>query len=131
MPYQYALTECDNYLRIEVQGSRSKTDVTQASLKMWKAVAEHCKHKDFNMILAVFHLDGTRSLMDTFNIVAGVQELLWPELVIAYVDTDPVNRKENIIAEQSAMLHGINFRTFLTETDAVAWLQAMYTTNRY
>lgn len=131
MSYQYAITECGNYLRIEVQGSRNKADVTQESLKMWEGVAKHCKNKSLNMVLAVFHLDGTRSLMDTFNIVAGVKEWIWPELVIAYVDTNPVNRKDNIIAEQSAMRHGINFRTFLTEQDGIAWLQAMYSTTRY
>ncbi|UTW04350.1 hypothetical protein KDX31_04905 [Amphritea atlantica] len=131
MSYQYTTTECGYYLRVEVKGSRERTDVTHQSLTMWERVASLCKAKENNLILAVFHLDGTRSLMDTFNIVEGVQNWLWPELAIAYVDTDPVNQKENIIAEQSAMMHGINFRTFLTEEDGLRWLKAMHSTKRH
>lgn len=131
MPYQYDISEYDNYLRIEVKGTRAETDVTQESLAMWKDVANQCQKKHLNLILAIFHLEGTRSLTDTFNIVAGVQDWIWPELVIAYVDTNPTNIKTNIIVEKSAMIHGINFRTFLTEEDGVAWLKAMHSTARY
>lgn len=128
MSYQYAVAECGHYLRIEVYGAREKNNVPQESLSMWESVAKYCQSKHINLILAVFHLEGTRSLTDTFNIVAGVQQWIWPELAIAYVDTNSINVKTNIIAEQSAMLHGINFRTFLNEKDAIEWLQAMYTT---
>ncbi|WP_296054892.1 hypothetical protein [uncultured Amphritea sp.] len=131
MAYQYTITECGYYLRVEVKGSRELTDVTHESLTMWERVASLCKAKDFNLILAVFHLSGTRSLMDTFNIVEGVQDWLWSELAIAYVDKDPVNQKENIIAEQSAMMHGINFRTFLSEEDGTHWLKAMHSSQRH
>ncbi|MDO6563354.1 hypothetical protein Q4488_08150 [Amphritea sp. 1_MG-2023] len=131
MPYQYAITECEDYLRIEVKGTRTKADVIQDSLSMWQDVAKHCRTKGFNLILAIFHLQGTRSISDTFNIVAGVQEWIWPELTIAYVDTNPANLKNNILTEKSAMIHGINFRTFLSEEDGVAWLQAMHSTSRY
>ncbi|WP_417227277.1 hypothetical protein [Amphritea sp.] len=131
MSYQYAISECDNYLRIEVTGTRAETNVAQESLSMWETVAKHCQSKHLNLILAIFHLEGTRSLTDTFNIVAGVQEWIWPELVIAYVDTNPANIKTNIIVEKSAMIHGINFRTFLTEDDGAAWLKAMHSTARH
>ena len=130
MAYSYTITDCGDFVKIEVFGSRINTDVTSESLKMWHAVARHCKTTDQNLILAVFHLEGVRSLMDTFNIVEGVRDWLWPELAIAYVDTDPDNQKENTIAEQSAMVHGINFRTFLSERSAIEWLEGMYSLQR-
>ncbi|SEQ52105.1 hypothetical protein SAMN03080615_01816 [Amphritea atlantica] len=131
MAYQYTVKECDYYLRVEVMGSRDRTDVTTESLRMWQDVASECKKKRINLILAVFRLSGIRSLMDTFNIVEGVQNWLWPELAIAYIDTDPLNQKENIIAEQSAMMHGINFRAFLSEEDGIQWLKAMHSSQKH
>ncbi|MBN0987559.1 hypothetical protein [Amphritea pacifica] len=131
MAYQYTITECGYYLRVEVNGSRDRSDVTTESLRMWQDVASECKEKHINLILAVFRLSGIRSLMDTFNIVEGVQHWLWPELAIAYIDTDPLNQKENIIAEQSAMMHGINFRAFLSEKDGLQWLKAMHSSQRH
>ncbi|MBQ0755611.1 MAG: hypothetical protein KBT54_00775 [Amphritea sp.] len=131
MAYQFTITECGDYLRIEVHGSRTESDVTQESLNMWQGVATLCREKGFNQILAVFHLSGVRNIMDTFNIVEGVQKWLWPELAIAYVDMDSENRKENTVVEQSAMMHGINFRSFLTEKDGIRWLTAMHSTHRH
>ncbi|GGK58393.1 hypothetical protein [Amphritea balenae] len=129
MAYQYTITDCGEYLRLEVHGSRKGVDVARESLTMWKEVADTCQKQQHNLILAVFYLSGMRSLMDTFNIVEGVQDMLWPELAIAYVDMDPENREENTMAEQSAMIHGINFRTFLSEESASSWLKAMHSTS--
>lgn len=131
MAYQFTITECGDYLRIEVHGSRTESDVTHESLTMWQGIATLCREKKINLILAVFYLSGVRNIMDTFNIVEGVQQWLWPELAIAYVDMDPENRKENTVVEQSAMMHGINFRTFLSEEDAIRWLTAMHSTHRH
>lgn len=131
MAYQFTITECGDYLRVEVHGSRTESDVTHESLTMWHTVAKRCQEKNLNLILAVFYLTGVRDIMDTFNIVEGVQEWIWPELAIAYIDMDSENRKENTVVEQSAMMHGINFRTFLTEKDGIRWLTAMHSTLRH
>ncbi|WP_299204020.1 hypothetical protein [uncultured Amphritea sp.] len=131
MAYQYTISECRDYLRVEVHGSRNGIDVTRESLRMWQIVAQRCQSKGINLILAVFHLTGTRDMIDTFNIVEGVQEWLWPELAIAYVDMNADNRKENTIVEQSAMMHGINFRIFYNEDDGTRWLNALQSTHRH
>ncbi len=131
MAYQYSISECGNYLRVEVHGSRDGINVTRESLKMWRVVVQQCESKKFNLILAVFHLTGVRDMLDTFNIVDGVQEWLWPELAIAYVDMNAENSKENTIVEQSAMMHGINFRAFLSEDDGIRWLNALHSTHRH
>ncbi|WP_428033748.1 hypothetical protein [Amphritea sp.] len=131
MSYQYTITECGDYLRVEVHGSRSGTDVTRESLNMWQIVAQQCQQKGINLILAVFHLSGSRDIMDTFNIVEGVQEWLWPELAIAYVDMNAENSKENTIVEHFAMMHGINFRIFFNEDEGLRWIKAMYSTHRH
>ncbi len=131
MAYQFTITECGDYLKVEVHGSRNTSDVTRESLNMWSTVAQRCQEKNYNLILAVFHLSGMRNIMDTFNIVEGVQEWLWPELAIAYIDMNPESSKENTIAEQSAMMHGINFRSFICEEDGIHWLTALHSTHRH
>ncbi|WP_432474192.1 hypothetical protein [Amphritea sp. HPY] len=124
MPYQYSVIKQDNYLRVEVSGSREGINVAQASLQMWTEVAATCRSKNIDHILAIFHLSGKRSLLNTLDIVDGVKSMVWPELMIAYVDTDPDNKQQNAIAEDSAMSHGINFRTFETEEEGRQWLLA-------
>lgn len=124
MPYQYSLMKQDNYLRVEVSGSREGINVAQESLQMWTEVASTCRSDHIDHVLAIFHLTGKRSLITTFDIVAGVKDLLWPELMIAYVDTDIENKQQNSIAEDSALSHGINFRTFDTEEEGRRWLLA-------
>jgi len=124
MSYQYSLSKLDSYLRVEVSGSREGINVAQESLQMWTEVANTCRSKNIDHILAIFHLSGKRSLINTFDIVSGVSSMVWPELMIAYVDTDSVNKQQNAIAEDSAMSHGINFRAFETEEEGRCWLLA-------
>lgn len=124
MPYQYSLSKLDNYLRMEVSGSREDINVVQESLQMWTEVANSCRSNNIDHILAIFHISGKRSLINIFDIVAGAKSMVWPELMIAYIDTDSENKQQNAIAEDSAMSHGINFRTFDTEEEGRQWLLA-------
>ncbi|MEH6576808.1 MAG: hypothetical protein V7731_06980 [Amphritea sp.] len=124
MPYEYNITERDAYLRVEVCGERSQGRVVQDSLSLWKEIAAICKKQNLNHILAIFRLSGKRPLMATFDIIEGVQSLVWDGLMIAYVDLNEESNQENAIAENSALMHGISFRTFETEDEAKQWLKA-------
>ena len=82
----------------------------------------------------MFRLSGKRPLRRPSPcgriVVEGVQSLLWDGLIIAYVDLDEENKQESVIAENSALMHGISFRTFETEEEeeeeeeAKQWLEA-------
>jgi len=130
MPYQYQITEQDGYLKIEVNGTRKGENVAEQSLTMWTEVANLCRQRHIDGILAIFHLTGRRSLVNTFDIVEGVKPLLWPELKIAYIDMDEENRQQNSIAETSALSHGINFRTFESIEEGQRWLKASINATR-
>ncbi|MCV6609779.1 MAG: hypothetical protein OIF55_03290 [Amphritea sp.] len=123
MSYEVKLDVLNSYVRVEVSGTRIPGEVADSSLAVWKKVAETCKKHQINHVLAVFHLKGQRTITDTLKIIEGAKLWVWPELMMAYVDSDENSQANNAILEQITLSHGISFRAFANEQQGIRWLE--------
>jgi len=122
MTYQYTMTDHGHYLRVEVAGNRVASQVASDAIEFWQAITHISKKNSHKNILAIFRVTGKRSLMETFDIVEALQDLISDDMKIAFVETVPENRAETSTTETTARMHEIAFQVFDNETEASEWL---------
>lgn len=122
MMYQYTMTDRGDYLRVEVAGKRVASQVASDAIEFWQAITHISKKNNHKNILAIFRVTGKRSVMETFDIVEALQDLILDDMKIAFVETIPENRAETSISETTARMHGIAFQVFDNEAEASEWL---------
>lgn len=125
MTYQYTMTEHDDFLRIEVSGRRETKQTVSETIAFWQAALNKSKAVNHNNILTIFRVTGKRSLMETFDIVEALRDLIRDDTKIAYVETIPENRAETSITGTTARMYGIAFKVFDDEAKASEWLTAV------
>lgn len=123
MSYQFDIKALDDYVRVEVHGIREPGDSVDHSLALWRQVMDTCKAHRINQVLAVFNLAGRRTVTDSIRIINGSKPLVWPEMMIALVDTVAERQLNNAIIDQVMQDLGIRFQSFTNEAQALNWLE--------
>ena len=123
MSYQIKLDVLNSYVRVEVSGTRIPGQIPQNTLLVWQEVASACRKHQINHVLAVFNLEGQRTVTDTLKIFEGIKPWVWPELMMAYINSQNSYQTNNAIIEQIARTQGITFQAFSSEQQGIRWLE--------
>ena len=123
MPYNTTFKENVDHLRVEVIGKRVQGSEVDDSIDVWTQVAEICKAKNINHILAILRITGKMPTMASFDIGSLAEKFGWSRgFRLAVVTEDEYSRKANLFTETVAVNRGFDVKIFDNENDAKSWL---------
>ena len=113
MPYDVKIEEKEEYLRVEVEGTRIIGREVDDSIDVWIQIAEICKTKNINYILAILNITGKMPRTASFNIGNLAEKFGWSRgFKLAVVTKDEYSMKANLFTETVAVNRGFNVKIF-------------------
>lgn len=123
MSYQVQFDVIEDYLRVEVSGTRIPGQEVEAGIKLWTNIIGFIQSKGLTKILLVLNLDGPLSTMAAYKLANAPQAKGWPKTIrAAVVDLNQGSLKENQFAGAVAYNQGYQIEIFNSEETAVKWL---------
>lgn len=123
MEYDITFKENVDHLRLEISGTRTRGSEETDAIKSWSKVAEFCKAKNINHILAILRITGPMPPWASFQIGALAEEFGWSrKFRLAVVTLDKESMKANLFTETVAVNRGFDVKIFDNEQDAKSWL---------
>ena len=131
MPYDFSIEEEEDYIRVSVSGDRIKGKEVEDIFPVWSSVADKCRERNINKVLAVFQLTGSVPTMGSYNVVTKAEEFGWSRCFrLAIVDLNEVSRQNNLFTETVAVNRGYQVFIFDNEQHAKDWLLSKKGTTR-
>ena len=123
MSYNVTFKENVDHLRVGISGKRTPGNEVEDSLKAWSKVAEICRERNINHILAILKISGHLPDMASYNIGDLAEKYGWSRgFKLAVVTKDEYSRKVNLLSETVAVNRGFDVKVFDNEQDAKTWL---------
>ena len=118
------ITEQDGFIRVELTGNRDLDGALEGALALWSRVADECRARGINLILAVSQLTGRLPPLKAYRVAAHPENYGWDrKFRIAFVDLNEGSLPDNEFGELVARNRGWSVRVFGNEPDAIAWLR--------
>jgi hypothetical protein len=118
--YTLALEPHPDYLRAHVTGPE---DTVEVSIAYWSEIAAACHAGGVRRLLVVEELAGRAAPSEMAEVVDGLLQLGFRDIVVAYVDATE-DASLLVAAEIRVQQHGVVGRVFRREDEAVRWLLA-------
>jgi len=123
MPYNCAISETPDYLRVDVSGECLPGREVEDSIGVWKKVAEVCREKGLARILAVCDIPGKLPIFAAFEIAAHPETFGWDHrFKLALVQLHQERLEGSLFSETVAFNRGYKLKVFGDEESAVQWL---------
>jgi hypothetical protein len=123
MPYDFSIEEEEDHIRVSVSGDRIRGREVKDIIPVWSSVADICRERKINRVLAVFQLTGSLPTMRSYDIVTKAKEFGWSRhFHLAIVDHNVVSRQNNLFTETVAVNRGYQVSIFDNEQHAKEWL---------
>jgi hypothetical protein len=107
------------YLFAHITGKGESLQTTQAN---WREIADACKRGGYNKVLILEDIEGEMPFMEQFAFAAGLKEIGFDGVKVAFVDAKAEQFANNKFAEDVAVNRGANGRLFQDIDEALAWL---------
>jgi hypothetical protein len=107
------------YLFAHITGKGESLETTQQN---WRAIAAACKRGHYSKALILEDIEGEMPFMEQFAFAAGLKEIGFDGVMVAFVDAKSQQFANNKFAEDVAVNRGANGRLFQTIEAAEAWL---------
>jgi hypothetical protein len=123
MPYKVSMIEQDDHIRVEMSGERITGNEEADSVSAWSGVADVCREKKIDRILAVSKVTGRLPARAAHAIAYNPERFGWSKnFKLAYVALSEESRQDSLFAEDVAVSSGFQVRVFDSEDKAKAWL---------
>jgi hypothetical protein len=123
MPYQVAIQEYPDHIRVQLSGELTLGLELQDALSVWSQVAEACREKDVTRVLAISTASGRLPTMTAYELAASAEEWGWDRrFKLAVVVVHEERRKNRLFAETVAYNRGFRAKIFDDEQKARSWL---------
>ena len=116
--YTLVLEPRPGYLRAHVSGPE---DTVEVSIAYWSEIAAACEAGAVRRLLVVEELAGCAAPSEMAEVVDGLLQLGFRDIVIAFVDATE-DASLLVAAEIQAQRHGVVGRVFRREDEAIRWL---------
>ena len=122
VPYQVTIEENPSYVRANVSGDRIPGRELTDAVGAWSEVADVCRTKGINRVLATIDLSGRFPTLAADNLAKAPEDFGWiREVKMAVVDVNEESLQDNLFTETVAVNRGFPVRMFDNEQDARAW----------
>jgi len=125
MAYQHSIEELNNYLRVEVSGTRAMGESCSDALGVWSDIMQRAVASGLSKVLYLSYVSGSISVMDAYDIVDELVAKRWNSLKIAYVDLAGVDEDDLMMIKAICLKHHIFLDVFPSEAEAIAWLNQL------
>ncbi len=123
MPYDVSIEAQENFIKVEISGTRRPDSAVDDSVDLWGRVAAASRDHGVDRILAVFRVVGRLSPIDAYDIVARTDEFGWSHAFkMAVVDLNRETLEDNLFAETVAVNRAYQIMVFDNVEDAQEWL---------
>lgn len=125
MTYQHCIEEINDFLRVEVSGTRTLGNSYDDALGVWSDIAQRAAALGLTKVLYLSHVSGSLSVMEAYDIVDELVAKRWNSLKIAYVDFAGVENDDLMMIKAICLKHRVILDVFPTEDGAIAWLEQL------
>jgi hypothetical protein len=123
MSYIMNFEEKDDFLKVEITGTRTRRNELVDAIEVLSNVNEIGKAKNINKILLILRITGPLPSMVSYDIGNKAEELGWSRMFsVAAVTMDEYSMKSYLFIETVAVNRGYNVKIFDNEQDAKIWL---------
>lgn len=117
--YRVILERRDRYFYALLQGERESLELARAG---WQIIADQCRQHGYKKVLVEEDIPATLSFVDMYAFAAGLYELGFSGIQIAFVERYAEQFEDVKFAEDVAATRGIWGRVFDSVNEAEAWL---------
>jgi hypothetical protein len=117
--YTLQFEQRTGYTRAHVRGERDSVEI---SLAYWSDIARYCHEHQVRGVLVVEEIAQRASVLDIYEVAAGLVALGFSDIRIAFVDRNADELPMMQFGETVARNRGIDGRVFASEAEAEAWL---------
>lgn len=123
MSYNVVIEEKEGFLRVEVSGDRVPGQEAENGIEVWAHLADICRDKGYEKVLAVINLSGHLPTTASYKIASEPDRFGWEKrFKVAVVDLNQESRLENYTTAAIAVNQGYDVKIFDNEDTARAWL---------
>jgi hypothetical protein len=123
MPYNFIIQKKENYIRIEMSGTRIRGKELEDLIPVFSKGVELSRIEGMNRILIISRLIGPVHTMEAFDLIEFAEKSGWGRnFRIANVDMNEESRQSHLFAETVAVNRGYAYKVFDNEEQAIEWL---------
>lgn len=123
MPYQVAIQEYPDYIRVQLSGELTPGLELQEATSVWSQVADACREKGVTRVLAISDARGHLLTMTAYELADSALTWGWDQrFKLAMVEVHEERRQNSLFAETVAVNRGFRARVFDDEQKARSWL---------
>ena len=123
MSYIMHFDEKDDFLKVEITGTRTQGNELVDAIEVLSNVNEIGKAKNIENILMILRITGHLPFMASYNIGDKAESLGWSRMFsVAAVTMDEESMKSYLFIETVAVNRGYDVKIFDNEQDAKTWL---------
>ncbi len=125
MAVELVISEQAGILRVELTGTRELDRVDNEAHAVWSRVADECRARNRNRVLAVSRLQGPLPPFKAYRVATSFAAYTWDRgFKLAFVDLNEESRSDNEFAALVARNRGWIARVFCHESEAIEWLHS-------
>lgn len=117
--YRVLLEHRAGYLYVLLKGEREDLQLARAG---WQTISDFCREHGYTKVLVEEDIPAKLSFVDMYAFAAGLYELGFSGIQIAFVERHPDQMEDVKFAEDVAVTRGIWGRVFNTAAEAERWL---------
>jgi len=123
MPYDFQIQVHEDYLRVEVSGTRTPGQEVNDAVQTGQQISEAVRRSGVRKVLTIFRMTGRLPATESHEIYSNPQAFGWSrEVKVALVDMNPDSKEDSLFSETVAVNRAYDMSVFDKEEDALEWL---------
>jgi hypothetical protein len=123
MSLEINIQEFEDYIRVDVSGSRTRGREMEEASDLMHRIAEVCRASGIYRILSVSRVTGRIPILDAYQLAGRPEDFGWSRVYkLAVVDLDEESRRVTLFSEDVSVNRGFDAKVFDNEKEAEIWL---------
>lgn len=123
MSLEINIQEFENYIRVDVSGSRTRGKEMEEALDLMGQIVEVCRASGIYRVLSVSSVTGQIPALDAYLIVRKPEKFGWDKnYKLAVIDLNEKSRQITLFSEDVSVNRGFKAKVFDNEEEAKTWL---------
>ena len=123
MSLEINIQEFEDYIRVDVSGSRTRGREVEEATDLMRRIVEVCRASGIYRILSVSRVSGQIPTVDAYQLAGKPEEFGWSRgFKLAVVDLNEKSRETTLFSETVSVNRGFDTKVFDNEKEAKKWL---------